>query len=85
MVSALLYGALNQPPPPPLPQWTIEQTVTLQGDTGKYSSCWGPNDIKIVKDSPDRYCYFKMIINNDDGTVSFRADNGQYLSHMGQV
>ena len=84
MVSALFYGALSQQPTwfPPLPSWTFDQTVTLLGDNGKYVCRWGPNDIEIYKDSPDRFCHFNMI-NNDDGTVSLRADNGLFLSRMG--
>jgi hypothetical protein len=86
MVSALFYGALSQPPPPPpsppLPGWRIDHTVTLQGDTGEYLCRWGPHDIKIYKDSPDRFCHFEMI-ENDDGTRSFRADNGLFVSLIG--
>ena len=84
MVSALFYGALSQRPTwfPPLSSRTIYQTVTLLGDNGKYVCRWGPNDIEIYKDSPDRFCHFKMI-NNDDGTISLLADNGLLLSRMG--
>lgn len=82
MVSALFYGALSQPQFPPPPPLTIDTTLTLQGDNGKYVCRSGPYGIKIYKDSPDRYCHFELI-DNPDGTSSFRADNGLLLSRMG--
>ena len=58
------------------------QKIVLQGDSGLYLSRFtrhGVNRIEVVKPTPDQFCVFD-VIENSDGSYSFKADSGKYLS-----
>ena len=85
MITVIVGVAMTMMAASPANGGSLDIKIVLQGDTGLYLSRinrgYGWDPIEVEKVHPDVYCQFE-VIKNADGTYSFLADNGKYLSRI---
>ena len=57
--------------------------MALKGDTGKFFSRWGPQDIRIAKEVKDPFTRFLVTRASDGNKILLQADTGKYWSMIG--